>query len=106
MPQTLSKKQPTGDARTVLAKLKDCSAEQLMQRTIERRAIEAVNWGIPAVDTDLMLQAAIKAGAGPNQMTYWSRLFGWKNQTLTPNPDGLLFMLGCGPGFALSWTRR
>lgn len=67
------------------------SPEQLSRRTIERRAIEAVNWGIPAVDTDLMLQAAIKAGGGPNQMTYWSRLFGWKNQTLTPNPDAIYF---------------
>ncbi len=65
---------------------------ELAARTLHRRAIEAINWGIPAVDTDLMLQAAIKAGAGPNQMTYWSRLFGWKNQTLTPNPDAIYFV--------------
>ncbi len=43
---------------------------ELAQRTLHRRAVEAINWGIPAVDTDLMLQAAIKAGGGPNQMTY------------------------------------
>ena len=66
--------------------------DELRQRTLHRRAVEAVIWGIPAVDSDLMLQAAIHAGAGPNQMTYWSGLFGWKNQTLTPNPDAIYFV--------------
>jgi hypothetical protein len=32
------------------------SPEELARRTIERRAIEAVNWGMPAVNYDLMLQ--------------------------------------------------
>ena len=36
--------------------------DELASRTIERRAIEAINWGMPAVNADLMLQALIKAG--------------------------------------------
>jgi hypothetical protein len=54
---------------------------------LERRAIEAVIWGMPAVNFDLMLQAAIANGGKPNQVIYWSRPVNWKNQTLTPNPD-------------------
>ena len=30
--------------------------QELSERTIERRAVEAVIWGIPAVNYDLMLQ--------------------------------------------------
>ena len=68
------------------------TADQVTQRTIERRAIEAVIWGMPAVNYDLMLQAAIGAGAKANQIVYWSRLPDWKNQTLTPNPDMIYLM--------------
>jgi hypothetical protein len=32
------------------------SAQDLASRTIERRAVEAVIWGMAAVNTDLMLQ--------------------------------------------------
>lgn len=66
--------------------------DQLAQRTIQRRAIEAVIWGMPAVNYDLMLQAALKAGAKENQIVYWSRLPDWKNQTLTPNPGAIYLM--------------
>ena len=66
--------------------------DQLAQRTIERRAVEAVIWGMPAVNYDLMLQAAIGAKGKPNQIIYWSRLPDWKNQTLTPNPDVIYLM--------------
>jgi hypothetical protein len=34
----------------------DFSTEDLARRTIERRAVEAVVWGMPAVNYDLMLQ--------------------------------------------------
>jgi hypothetical protein len=34
----------------------------------------------------------VAAGARFNQIVYWSRLFGWKNQTLTPNPDVIYLM--------------
>ncbi|KRR00790.1 DUF1254 domain-containing protein [Bradyrhizobium valentinum] len=51
------------------------------------RAVEAVIWGMPAVNFDRMLQAAVANGAKPNQVIYWSRPLNWQNQTLTPNPD-------------------
>ena len=71
------------------------SAGDIAQRMIERRAVEAVIWGTPAVNFDRMYQAMVhdaKAGEGSNKVVYWSRLFDWKNQTLTPNPDSIYFM--------------
>ena len=38
--------------------------EQLAQRAIERRAVEAVIWGMPAVNYDLMLQEMLTKTAG------------------------------------------
>jgi hypothetical protein len=64
---------------------------QLDQRAAYRRAVEAVIWGMPAVNFDLMLQAFVRAGGGPNQVPYWSRLLDSRNQTLTPNPDTIYF---------------
>ena len=63
------------------------SVADLARRTIERRAVEAVIWGMPAVNYERMLQAAIDNGAKLNQVVYWSRPVNWKDQTLTPNPD-------------------
>jgi hypothetical protein len=65
---------------------------ELSHRAIERRAIEAVVWGMPAVNYDLMYQAARRIGAEYNQIVYWSWLSSWKNQTLTPNPDAIYLM--------------
>ncbi|XSC43937.1 DUF1254 domain-containing protein [Bradyrhizobium sp. RDT10] len=63
------------------------------ERLVRSRAVEAVIWGMPAVNYDLMLQqAATKAGLKDNQIVYWSRLPTWKNQTLTPNPDSVYLM--------------
>jgi hypothetical protein len=73
------------------AAAEDLSSEELARRTIERRAVEAVIWGMPAVNYERMLQAAIDNGAKPNQVVYWSRPVNWKNQTLTPNPDTIYF---------------
>ncbi|HEY6342555.1 MAG TPA: DUF1254 domain-containing protein [Bryobacteraceae bacterium] len=64
----------------------------MTRRGIQRRAVEAVVWGMPAVNFDLMYQATLKAKAGFNQIVYWSRLPSWKNQTLTPNPDAIYLM--------------
>ena len=65
----------------------------LRRRTIERRAIEAVIWGMPAVNYNLMYQEMVrKTKGGFNQVLYWSRLLDWKNQTLTPNPDVIYLM--------------
>ena len=75
----------------------------IARRTIERRAVEAVIWGIPAVNTDLMLQAMLNKTKGKlHEVLYWSRPLDWKNQTLTPNPDSIYLMTffntkGVGP---------
>ena len=74
------------------ANAQNYSADDLARRAIERRAVEAVIWGMPAVNFDLMLQAVIGAKAKANQVVYWSRLPDWKNQTLTPNPDVIYLM--------------
>ena len=68
------------------------SAEDLARRTIERRAVEAVIWGMPAVNAELMFQAMRDARADFNQVVYWSQPASWKNQTLTPNPSTIYFM--------------
>ena len=81
-----TKNEKTGTALT---------SSELATRTLHRRAIEAVIWGTPAVNFDLMYQAMVrdaKSGDNSNKIVYWSRLFDWKNQTLTPNPDAIYFI--------------
>ena len=68
------------------------TVEDISRRAVERRAVEAVIWGMPAVNTELMYQAMAKLGGKPNQIVYWSGLLDWRNQTLTPNPDVIYFM--------------
>jgi hypothetical protein len=68
-------------------------AEDLKLRTILRRAVDAVIWGMPAVNYRLMLQEMLtKTNGKVNQVVYWGRPLDWKNQTLTPNPDAIYFM--------------
>lgn len=70
------------------------SADELASRAIERRAVEAVIWGMPAVNTELMLQEMLgKTDAKVGQVVYWGRALDWHNQTLTPNPDAIYFMV-------------
>ena len=70
------------------------SGAVLAKRAVERRAVEAAIWGMPAVNYDLMLQQMLTKTAGkPNQVLYWSRPLDWHNQTLTPNPDSIYFMV-------------
>ena len=69
------------------------STTDIARRAIERRAVEAVIWGMPAVNYHLMYQEMVrKTKGGFNQVLYWSRLLDWKNQTLTPNPDVIYLM--------------
>ena len=71
------------------------SSGAIVQRTVERRGVEAVIWGMPAVNFDRMYQAMVhdaNAGEGSNKIVYWSRPLSWKNQTLTPNPDTIYLM--------------
>jgi hypothetical protein len=69
------------------------STDDLNRRMIERRAVEAAIWGMPAVNTELMLQEMLTKTPGKvNQVIYWGRPLDWHNQTLTPNPDAIYFM--------------
>jgi len=65
---------------------------ELTERALHRRAVEAVNWGIPAVNTDRMYLAMRSAGGDWNQIAIMPKLQNWKNQTLTPNAD-LIYLL-------------
>lgn len=87
-------KQPTEAAKPAVT-AQNFSAEELANRTVQRRGVEAVIWGMPAVNFDRMYQAMVhdaKAGEGSNKVVYWSRPLSWKNQTLTPNPDTIYLM--------------
>jgi hypothetical protein len=68
------------------------SPDELARRSQERRAVETVIWGTPAVNTELMYDQMVKAGGKPGEIIYWGKPLDWHNQTLTPNPDTLYFM--------------
>jgi hypothetical protein len=75
------------------AQAQNLSADDLARRTIERRAVEAVIWGMPVVNYGLMLQEMLsKTNGKVNQVIYWGRPLNSMNQTLTPNPDALYFI--------------
>jgi hypothetical protein len=66
------------------------SASELARRTIERRAVEAVIWGMPIVSIDAMRRAFFRdAKASYGDIVYWSKPSDWKNQTTTPNASNL-----------------
>ncbi len=69
------------------------AARQAFDDEIERKAVQAVVWGIPVVNYDLMRQEMLTKTPGRvGQVIYWGRPLDWRNQTLTPNPDALYFM--------------
>jgi hypothetical protein len=60
--------------------------EELHRRTVERRAVDAVIWGLPLVGEDAVKQAAFRDGkATYNDIVWWPKGGGWKNQSPTPN---------------------
>jgi hypothetical protein len=62
------------------------SPQDLARRTVERRAVEAVIWGVPLVNTDAMRQAYFRdAGAKYNDICYFSKPADWRFQVTTPN---------------------
>lgn len=66
----------------------------IKEQMIYQRAVQAVIWGMPAVNYDLMLQEMLtKTSAKQNEIVYWSQPVNWHNQTLTPNPDAIYFMI-------------
>jgi hypothetical protein len=80
-----------GESERSFAPAGQTPADELRTGMLRHRAIEAVVWGMPAVNYDLMLQAFAALGGGSNQVAYWSRLLGANNQTLTANPDTVYF---------------
>jgi hypothetical protein len=74
------------------AQAAEATPDEINQRLIQARAVEAVIWGMPAVNYDLMFQEFIRIGGKENQIVYWSRPLDGNNQTLTPNPDSIYFM--------------
>jgi hypothetical protein len=64
---------------------KDFTSSELNRRTIERRAVDAVIWGLPLVGEDAVKQAAFRDGkASYNDIVWWPK-GSWKNQSPTPN---------------------
>jgi hypothetical protein len=62
------------------------STEELAQRTVARRAVEAAIWGMPLVNTDAMRQAYFRdAGAKYNDICFFSKPADWRYQVTTPN---------------------
>ena len=59
----------------------------IQEQMMYSRAVEAVIWGMAAVNSELMYQSLVAAKGDYNQVVYWSGLLDSKNQTLTPNPD-------------------
>lgn len=62
-------------------------AANFQEELVYARAINAVIWGMPAVNTELLYEGLKASGGTFNQVIYWSKLPTWKNQTLTPNPE-------------------
>ncbi|HEX6224475.1 MAG TPA: DUF1254 domain-containing protein [Chryseolinea sp.] len=66
----------------------------IKEQMIYQRALQAVIWGMPAVNYDLMLQQMLtKTNSKQNEIVFWSQPVDWHNQTLTPNPDAIYFMI-------------
>src|SRR5262245_41431283 len=60
--------------------------KELASRTVYRRAVDAVIWGLPLVSEDAVKQAYFRDGkAQYNDIVWWPKGGGWKNQSPTPN---------------------
>ena len=60
--------------------------DELIERTLHRRAVEAAIWGMPIVSFDAMRQACLRdAGAKYNDIVFWSSPADWRLQITTPN---------------------
>lgn len=60
--------------------------QELTSRTVQRRAVDAVIWGLPLVSEDTVKQAYFRDGkAKYNDIVWWPKGGGWKNQSPTPN---------------------
>ena len=78
--KTETPKEASGDSS-------DFQAANVEEQVVYGRAFNAVVWGMPAVNFELLHESLLKAKGDFNQIVYWSGLISSKNQTLTPNPD-------------------
>lgn len=85
MPDVTSKQTTSGS--TIKKKESTFLPANISEHLIYSRAMEAVIWGMPAVNSELMHDSLLAAKGDYNQVVYWSGLLNAKNQTLTPNPD-------------------
>src|SRR5664279_1358837 len=70
----------------VAQKTTSFTPEELSRRTVERRAVDAVIWGVPLVSLDMMRQAYFRDGkAEYNDIIWWPKGATWKNQSLATN---------------------
>ena len=70
-------------ARTT--KTEHVAPSELTSRMLDRRAVEAVIWGLPLVGQHAVRQAAFRDGkANYNDIVWWPK-GSWKNQSPTPN---------------------
>jgi len=61
------------------------TASTLHRRVLHHRAIEAAIWAMPLMNFKFYRDALVKAGVGPNDVGYFSKLQDWRFQTATPN---------------------
>jgi hypothetical protein len=73
---------------TFLGRSSSLSIEELTERTMERRAVEAAIWGMPIVSFDAMRQAFLHE-AKYGDILYFSHPADWKFQITTPNASSL-----------------
>src|SRR5258708_10207579 len=78
-----------GEVELVVEKVggaKALTSKELANRTVYRRAVDSVIWGLPLVGEDTVKQAAFRDGkANYNAIVCWPTGGGWKNQSPTPN---------------------
>jgi hypothetical protein len=75
-------------ALTLAGPSSSLSSEELAERAIERRAVEAAIWGMPIVSFDAMRHAFLH-DAKYGDILYFSRPADWKFQVTTPNASSL-----------------
>jgi len=79
---------------SVPLRAQEALSPELQKQIIERRAPEVMIWGMPIVNYDLMRQEMLLKTSGKvGEVIYWGKPLDWRNQTLTPNPDAIYFML-------------
>jgi len=62
------------------------SPDELNSQMVYRRAVDAVIWGLPLVGEEFVRQAYFRDGkAKYNDIVWWPKGGGWKNQSPTPN---------------------